>query len=925
MRAQPHEPSAVIPSGTITFVFTDIEGSTQRWDRNRAAMEHALRRHDAIVHRSIADHGGHVFKTIGDAFCAAFSRPEEAIAAMLAAQRALGAEDFAAVDGLRVRAAIHTGTADERDSDYFGPTVNRVARLLGLAHGGQVLISGVTAEIVRAALPSQAGLRDLGEHRLKDLSRPEHVYQLTFPDLPVEFPPLRSFDARPNNLPRVMTSFVGRTDEIAELVSLVERHRLVTLVGSGGIGKTRTSLQIAATLLDRFSDGVWFIELASLASGDLIASTIARALGLTLAADGDSLEALVRALAKKRALLLFDNCEHVIEAAAHAISTILRSCAEITVLASSRQGIGVEGEATYRMPSLPVPAKSDSTALTPESAMRYAGIALFAERARASDHRFELTNENAPIVADICRRLDGIALAIELAAARVKILSPRQLRDRLDERFRILTGGSRDVFPRQQTLRALIDWSHDLLAERERTLFRRLGVFIDGFTLEGASAVASGDDLDDFEAFDLLASLVEKSLVLAEPNGDALRYRLLESTRAYASEKLRDAGELDMLAARHLRYLGSLFSAIRERLEKTARQAERYEIFATELDDVRFALDGALARSDLVAGAELLAALGLAWRNGFDREGVARLEAYIAALHAGDAILLARLSTTLAGLLLAQGKYVRALEVASEARAYARTSGDSGVLVSALSQYSAANARLGNFADADAALIEASAMPIINANLRLHLIDMRLMLSFFIGDLDAAARSCEELISHNRSLGNVRHVHSSLGDLAEVEHQRGRTGRAITIIREALAEAGDGADTNIHAMWLANLTGYLVASNDFAGAIEAARETIALLAPVPDHYIVTIVLEHLALVDALQSDVARSARLAAYTEAAFARTGTKRGFNEQTTYDRLTTYLNANLAPSERALPARQGAALTPEAAVVLALTIETA
>jgi predicted ATPase/class 3 adenylate cyclase len=583
-----------LPSGTVTFAFTDIEGSTQRWDRDPAAMEDAIRRHDGLVRAALTEHQGHVFKTIGDAFCAAFARPEDAVAALLAVQRALGAEDFSAVEGVRVRAAIHTGTAEERDGDYFGPTVNRVARLLSIGHGGQVLISGVSAALVQGALPPQTTLRDLGEHRLKDLARPEHVYQLLGPDLRADFPALHSLDALRNNLPIALTSFVGRETEIAEITALLEGHRLVTLTGAGGIGKTRTSLQVAANLLDRWADGMWFIELAPFSSGNYIPSTVAQIFGLSLPIDGDPVENLARAVKDKHALLVFDNCEHLVAPAARVVATLLRSCPKLSVLASSRQALGIAGEATYRLPTLAAPTAS----------------ALFAERAQAADQRFALSDDNAPIVADICRRLDGIPLALELAAARVKLLSPRQLRDRLDERFRLLTGGSRDVLPRQQTLRALIDWSHDLLDERERALFRRLAIFVNGFTLDGAVAVGSGAgdaDLDEFEVFDVLASLVDKSLVLAEPASETLRYRLLESTRVYAAEKLTAAGERELCAGRHLRYLRDLFAAAQERFAQSGRRAELNAASAAELEDVRAALDRAAGGPDLPLGAALLA------------------------------------------------------------------------------------------------------------------------------------------------------------------------------------------------------------------------------------------------------------------------------------------------------------------------------
>jgi class 3 adenylate cyclase len=329
------QPATAHPTGTVTFAFTDIEGSTQRWDRDRAAMQDAVRRHDALMQTAIAAHNGYIFKTIGDAFCVAFARPGEAVAAILDAQRALRAQDFLQIDGLRVRAAVHTGTADERDGDYFGPALNRVARLLAIGHGGQVLVSGVTTDLVQGALPPRASLRDLGEHRLRDLARPEQVYQLLAPDLAEDFPPLRSLDVLPNNLPLQLKSFVGRETEIAEIGALIEQHRLVTLVGSGGIGKTRTALQVTANLLDGSGDGVWLIELAPLASGDYIPSAVAQALGLTLASEGDPVESLVRELKGKHALLVFDNCEHLVEPAARMISAILHG-------ALKGQGPGIE-------------------------------------------------------------------------------------------------------------------------------------------------------------------------------------------------------------------------------------------------------------------------------------------------------------------------------------------------------------------------------------------------------------------------------------------------------------------------------------------------------------------------------------------------------------------------------------------------------
>ncbi len=919
----PATPDRPLPSGTITFAFTDIEGSTQRWERDRAAMQQAVRRHDALMRAAIVANAGRVFKTIGDAFCAAFSRPEDAVGAMLAAQRSLAAEDFGAIDGLRVRAAIHTGTADERDGDYFGPAVNRVARLLAIGHGGQVLLSGATADIAQSALESQASLRDLGEHRLKDLARPERVYQLVAPDLLAEFPPLRSLDALKNNLPRVLTTFVGREKELAEITALLEEHQLVTLVGSGGIGKTRASLQVAANLLDGSGDGVWFIELAPLASGDYVASAVAQAMGLGLASNGDPVENLARALESKHALLVFDNCEHLIEAAARVIATLLRACPKVKILASSRQSLGIAGEAAYRVPSLTVPDQVDATQLSAQDTARYAAMALFVERACAADNRFALTDDNAPTIADICRRLDGIPLAIELAAARVKILSPRQLRERLDERFRVLTGGNRDVLPRQQTLRALIDWSHDLLDERERTLFRRLGIFVNGFTLEGVVAVGSGTGLDEFDVLDVLASLVDKSLVLAEAEGDALRYRLLESTRVYAREKLEAAGERETCSARHLRYMRDRFVAARAHAEQTARLAELDEALRTELEDARVALDWAVNGQNAAVGGELLAAIGSRWGGGIalEREGLARLEAFATALRADDSALVSRLWSVTSVLAMNSGLTARAFAAATQAVVLARACGEPLTLAEALDAYAWGAMRSGKFDDAEAALSEAEAIPGGSTFFRLRLLQARSYLSHQRGDLETAVRANEQLREAHRTLGNAAAERIYALNLAELEHARGRTERAIALVRETLPAARANADRSTLANVLTNLAGYFAAVDDLPEARAAAREAILEFAARDAGGAgLAIAIQHLSLTLALGGDLTRAATLTGYGDAALRRHGFEREFTETKTRDRLNAVLSEGIAPPELGRLLAEGAALTPEAAVALAL-----
>jgi predicted ATPase/class 3 adenylate cyclase len=906
----------------VTFVFTDIEGSTERWDRDRVAMQAAVRRHDELM-RANAQHGGRIFKTIGDAFCLAFARAEDAVASILAAQRALAKEDFSAVGGILVRAAMHTGTADERDGDYFGPAVNRVARLLGIGHGGQILVSGVTAELVRGNLPPQADLRDLGEHRLRDLARREHVHQLVAADLVADFPPLRSLDGRPNNLPHVLTSFVGREREIAEIATLLQAHQLVTLVGSGGVGKTRTSLHVAASMLDGLRDGVWFCELAPLSRGEYIATTVAQALGLSLPGTGDPLESLVGELKRKSTLIVFDNCEHLVEATAHAASAILRGCPNVKILASSRQVLGITGEETYRLPSLDVPSDDDLARLSANDALQSAAVALFVERARTVDKRFALADENAPIVADICRRLDGIPLALELAAARVNILSPRQLRDRLDERFRVLTGGSRDVLPRQQTLRALIDWSHDLLDERERALFRRLGIFMNGFTHEGATAGGSGDDVTDLDVFDVLASLVNKSLVLAEPDGDSVRYRLLESTRVYALEKLEAAGEREALASRHLRYLRDHFAALWERCERSGRPAELNEALQTELDDVRSALDGALSRAELIEGGELVAATGTAWNYlGLEPEGIARCERYMAAIPSHESGLLAKIATGLSELLFDSGRRVRAMEISSRAITFGRESGDRATLARALTAHANSAVLLGRLDDVRSALAEAEAIPEARefASTRFSLLKSRAQWSRTLGDFETAARAFEQQRKEARSAGNVDDEVCATVNLAELEHERGHAQRAIEVVSETLPLARSGTAKNKVAAMLHNLAGYLAAVDDLGGAAAAAREAIRIVASrEPDPVYVAIPLEHLALVFALRGELARAAILEGCVQAVFERDGYNREPTECMTHERLIALIREGLSPAELAESSAEGAALTLHAAILLA------
>jgi predicted ATPase/class 3 adenylate cyclase len=551
-----------IPTGTVTLLFTDIEGSTRLWEAEPDAMAVALRRHDDILRGSIERAGGFVFKTVGDAFHATFSTAEAALDAVLAAQRALIDADWPTSRPIRVRMGLHTGACEERDRDYFGPAVNRVARLESVAHGGQVLLSGATAELLSeallsGALPDGVSLRDLGAHRLRDLGRPEQVFQLEADFLPGSFPPLASLDNPdlPNNLPAQLSAFVGREHELAEVRSLTAAARLVTLTGSGGSGKTRLALQAAVELLDWALDGVWFADLAALTDGAQVPGAVAAALGLPDHSGSAALSSVLEVLAEQDTVILLDNCEHVIEDAAKFCEQVIRYCPRVRFIATSREPLGIEGERVYRVPSMSLPPRD---AISAAELSGSDSVTLFVERAKSHEPGFVLDDAAAPLVATICRRLDGIPLALELAAARLSSMSLRHLSERLDQRFRLLTGGSRSALPRQQTLQATVDWSFDLLTTAERATMQRLSVFAGGFELEAAEAICTvdpdggGAGIDAIDVMDLLGSLVDKSLVITERAADSVRYRLLETVRQYAAQELfKSAGEAELTEIRN--------------------------------------------------------------------------------------------------------------------------------------------------------------------------------------------------------------------------------------------------------------------------------------------------------------------------------------------------------------------------------------
>jgi predicted ATPase/class 3 adenylate cyclase len=588
----------------VTFLFTDVEGSTRLWEVYPEAMKDALARHDEILRDAIAAHGGHVVKTTGDGFHAVFANVGDALGTAAVAQLALYGEPWGVPDGLRVRMGLHTCQVEIRDGDYYGSGVNRAARLMSVAHGGQVVVSAATAELARE---TAFELRDLGEHRLAGLARPERVSQLCAVGLVVEFPPLRSVDVLPGNLPRQVTSFVGRDAELEVLADLVRARPLVTLTGVGGVGKTRLALEVAAEAIRGFPDGVWLCELAPVTDRDALWDTLAATFRL-LPPPGRSMEeVLVEYLVPKRLLLVLDNCEHLLDAVATAVEVIEASCPQVSVLATSREGLGVPGEQLVAVPSLGVPAVD----VDDELLGLVESVRLFCDRASSARRDFDASGPNLSAVGVLCRRLDGIPLAIELAAARSASLSPGDLVVRLDQRFKLLARGSRASLERHQTLRNTIDWSYDLLDDRERDALQRLSVFAGGCDLAAAEAVLANDDLDVLDVVDVVGRLVDKSLVVADTDDvGQIRYRMLETIRQYAQERLEASGNTPSVRARHVAHYVTLAETAGPKL-RSRDQIDWAARMVRETDDLRAALNCAVENDSADPALRLVASLAV--------------------------------------------------------------------------------------------------------------------------------------------------------------------------------------------------------------------------------------------------------------------------------------------------------------------------
>lgn len=851
-----------LPSGTVAFLFTDIEGSTRLWEKYPQAMQLALARHDAILREAIQGHGGYVFKTIGDAFCAAFSTTREALAAALAAQRRLATEPWGETGPIRVRMAVHIGAVEARDGDYFGPPVNRVARLLASGHGGQTLLSRAGYELVRDDLPPDTQLQDLGEHRLRDLTGADHIFQIIAPDLPAEFPALKTLDARPNNLPTQPTSLIGREKEMAAVRSLLARPDvgLVTLSGPGGTGKTRLALQVAADLLVAttsdggapvFRDGVFFVNLAPVSNPDLVASTIAQTLGVHEESDRPLPETLRDALRDQQLLLVLDNFEQIIPAAP-LVSHLLAAAPGLKIIVTSRILLRLRGEHDFPVPPLPLPDPQHPP--TVEQLSQYAAVELFIQRAVSAKSDFQVTNENAPAIAEICYRLDGLPLAIELAAARIRILPPQAILTRLSNRLALLTTGPRDVPARQQTLRGAIEWSYDLLDADEQVLFRRLGVFVGGCTLEAAEAVAGDGGL----ILDGMEALIDKSLLRQQDDrGAEPRFAMLETLREYALERLEADGEGEVVRQAHATYFMQLAEDSELRLEGGAEQKTWLDRLEMEHDNLRAALSWSLDRGQAETALRIVGALPRFWEvRGYLSEG--RRWAALALERGRDTPPPVRVKTLYKAALLAfyQGDYAEANSQLEETRSLVEPMADRpllarilynlGMIPSIQGQHDLARRRFEESMSIFQQLGDRTAVA--------KCLNELAQIAQAEGDYDGARGLYTQSLSLHRQLGNRRSVAIVLENLGLLARDAGEPAQARPLLEESLAIDRDLGDKAGIANCLTKLAQLAVDQEDPAAAHPLCEEAVGIFRQIGDKSGLSSTLSVWALVACAEGD-----------------------------------------------------------------------
>jgi len=916
-----------LPTSTVTFLFTDIENSTPLWEKHPEAMKSALAKHDSLVRSISLLHNGRIIKTTGDGFHVVFATATDAVQAAIHAQQAIQKDSWDDV-AIKVRMGIHTGEAELRDGDYFGGTLNLAARIMSIGHGGQILISETTLQIAQEHLSAHVSVTDLGEHRLKGLSKVERIFQISTLELQQEFPALKSLTHISNNLPTQLTSFIGRERELDEAQSKLENARLLTLIGPGGTGKTRLSIQLGSQLVPGFKDGVWLVEFAPISDPSLVMQTIASAFDIR-EVHGTLLKNLVHDyLREKHLLLILDNCEHLVEASARVADEILHVAPKVKIIVSSREALGINGETVYRVPSLSSPNQDE---VTKEAALGFESVMLFVERASAANPKFHLTDENASFVAQICSRLDGIPLAIELAASRITVFSPEQIAKRLDDRFKLLTGGSRTALPRQQTLRALIDWSYDLLSEGERALLRRLSVFAGGWTFEAAETICNNVDV-----LEHLPQLVNKSLVTVNDEGGEPRYFLLETIRQYSREKLLESGEGEGTRERHLAYfLEMAETAFPEMLtrEKELQWIRKLEI---EYDNIRVAVNWGIANNP-IATMRLVRSLtylfivtsyameGHRWGKAV-LEQVKLLGDKGRILTAEEEIHMARLIAAMSIMSLTMGDSQATAMEAEQATTLLRSLGDKWTLAFALTFHASGKLATGKFNEAIASIDEALSLAeeLGDKYILGSVMSAASYVEFFVNrdfaKADTFREKASELLREHGSRWSYGITVAGFGNLLIRQGQFQKAREEFNTAMQTMQEIGSTRDiVNIKS----DLAHILRREGNYIEAIPAYQETIKEWQKMGHRSAVAHQLECLAFIAKAMEQPDQAARLLGAAEALRQKIEIDMTPSEREEYEKEVADLKANMDGKEFASLWAEGRSLSMEQAIQFALAPE--
>lgn len=913
-----------LSSGTVTILFTDIEGSTRLLQQLGEKYTTLLADHDRLLREAWEAHHGIVVSTQGDSFFVAFQRAVDAIHAAVQSQRILSSHSWPEGVRVRVRMGLHTGEPQIHESGYTGIDVHRAARISAAAHGGQVLLSQATFDLVESELPEGVALRDLGEHHLKDLRQPKHLYQLVIADLPSEFPPIKSLQRWPHNLPVQLTSFIGREQEILDVRQALAEYRLVTLTGPGGSGKTRLALEVAAEMIPQFPDGVFFVALASISDHRLVASTIAQTLHIAEIAGRPIVETIKDYLQGKSLLLLLDNYEQVMFAAP-LVAELLVAASQVKILVTSRESLHVSGEREYPVPPLPMPNLKQLPAV--EALSQYAAVALFVQRAQAVKPSFRVTSDTAPAIAEICHRLDGLPLAIELAAARVKALSPRAILNRLEHRLDFLTSGARDLPARQQTLRNAIAWSYDLLDEHEQRLYRRLSVFVGGFPMEAVEVVA-GEDPKNVSLFDQCASLLDKSLLREVEGLDGEpRFVMLELLREFALEQLKASGEEETIRFQH----ASFFLEIAEQAEakmESPDQVEWVHRMEQEHDNLRAALEWsytAEAAGDICS--RLAGSLGYFWEaRGYFSEGRERLSAVLATKAAqGRTAARARLLARAAELAYRQSDYAATVELAEESLAICREVDDRQGIASVLIKLGNAATEAGDYGSASESLEEA--LTIWRALEDKHG-TARALISFGwaalrSGDYPLANMRLAEALTLSRELGDTRSIGFELSGLGEVALRQGDYARANQLLEQSLELRRQLGNKWGVGVSLGTLGWVAMREGDWDRAISRLGESLAVRQEIGDKGGSAWCLERLAEIARAQGKPEKAVRLLSSAAALRISLGSIIDPVDQSEYQARRNSLRSELGQERFTAAWTEGRAMTIEQAVAYALGSE--